>query len=104
MRRGYRLGEYMERIERLRKRRPDVAISTDMIVGFPGETEAEFVETLAIAREIEYDDMFTFTYSPRPRTVAAKVYQDDVPDEVKEIVAGDCRSCRRAFPSGRTGT
>ena len=89
MRRGYRLGEYMERIERLRKRRPDVAISTDMIVGFPGETEAEFEETLSVVREIEYDDMFIFTYSPRPRTVAAKVYEDDVPDEVK----GD--RCRR---------
>ena len=89
MRRGYRLDEYMARIERLRKRRPDMAISTDMIVGFPGETEAEFEETLAITREIEYDDMFTFTYSPRPRTVAAKVYEDDVPDEVK----GD--RCRR---------
>ncbi len=89
MRRGYRLDEYMERIERLRKRRPDVAISTDMIVGFPGETEAEFEETLSVVREIEYDDMFIFTYSPRPRTVAAKVYEDDVPDEVK----GD--RCRR---------
>lgn len=83
MRRGYELGEYMERVHSLRKRRPDVAITTDMIVGFPGETEAEFEETLAVVREIEYDDMFTFTYSPRPRTVAAKVYRDDVPDEVK---------------------
>jgi tRNA-2-methylthio-N6-dimethylallyladenosine synthase len=83
MRRGYRLDEYMGRINELRRRRPEVAISTDMIVGFPGETEAEFEETLSIVREIEYDDMFTFTYSPRPRTVAAKVYDDDVPDEVK---------------------
>jgi tRNA-2-methylthio-N6-dimethylallyladenosine synthase len=89
MRRGYRLDEYMGRINELRRRRPEVAISTDMIVGFPGETEAEFEETLSIVREIEYDDMFTFTYSPRPRTVAAKVYEDDVPDEVK----GD--RCRR---------
>ena len=89
MRRGYRLDEYMGRINELRRRRPDVAISTDMIVGFPGETEAEFEETLSVVREIEYDDMFIFTYSPRPRTVAAKVYEDDVPDEVK----GD--RCRR---------
>ncbi len=89
MRRGYRLDEYMERVRSLRKRRPEVAVTTDMIVGFPGETEAEFEETLAVVREIEYDDMFTFTYSPRPRTVAAKVYRDDVPDEVK----GD--RCRR---------
>ena len=83
MRRGYRLDEYMERINHLRKRRPEVAISTDMIVGFPGETEAEFEETLSVVREVGYDDMFIFTYSPRPRTVAAKVYDDDVPDEVK---------------------
>lgn len=89
MRRGYRVDEYMERLVSLRKRRPGVAITTDMIVGFPGETELEFEETLSIVREIEYDDMFTFTYSPRPRTVAAKVYNDDVPNEVK----GD--RCRR---------
>lgn len=89
MRRGYRVDEYMERLVSLRKRRPGVAITTDMIVGFPGETESEFEETLSIVREIEYDDMFTFTYSPRPRTVAAKVYHDDVPNEVK----GD--RCRR---------
>ena len=89
MRRGYRLDEYMGRINELRRRRPDVAISTDMIVGFPGETEAEFEETLSVVREIGYDDMFIFTYSPRPHTVAAKVYDDDIPEEVK----GD--RCRR---------
>ncbi len=83
MRRGYGLGEYMERVRALRKRRPEVAITTDMIVGFPGETEAEFEETLSVVREIEYDDMFVFAYSPRPRTVAARVYRDDVPDQVK---------------------
>ena len=83
MRRGYRLDEYMGRIDELRRRRPEVAITTDMIVGFPGETDAEFEETLSVVSEIGYDDMFTFTYSPRPRTVAAKVYRDDVPDEVK---------------------
>ncbi len=83
MRRGYDLDEYMERIRSLRARRPDVAVTTDMIVGFPGETDEEFEETLSAVREIEYDDMFTFTYSPRPRTVAAKVYEDDIPEEVK---------------------
>ena len=83
MRRGYDLGEYMERINELRRHRPEVAITTDMIVGFPGETENEFQETLSAVREIGYDDMFTFTYSPRPRTVSAKVYRDDVPDDVK---------------------
>ena len=104
MRRGYRLDEYMERINHLRKRRPEVAISTDMIVGFPGETEAEFEETLSVVREVGYDDMFIFTYSPRPRTVAAKVYDDDVPDEVKG------ERCRRLagtaeehFPPEETG-
>lgn len=83
MRRGYSLAAYMERIGELRRRRPEVAVTTDMIVGFPGETEAEFEETLAAVREIGYDDMFTFTYSPRPRTVSAKVYRDDVPEDVK---------------------
>lgn len=83
MRRGYARGEYVERIQRLRDCCPEVALSTDIIVGFSGETEEEFEETLAILRELEYDEIFAFAYSPRPRTMAAKCYPDDVPEEVK---------------------
>jgi len=84
MRRGYSRKEYLDRIQRLRDRCPRVALSTDIIVGFPGETEEEFETTLEILSEIEYDEIFAFVYSPRPQTVAAKIYTDDVPEEIKK--------------------
>ena len=84
MRRGYSRGEYMEKIRRLRERCPGVALSTDIIAGFPGETEDDFEQTLEILREVEYTEIFAFTFSPRPQTVAAKIYPDDVPGEIKK--------------------
>ena len=84
MRRGYSRKEYMERIRCLRVRCPEVALSTDIIVGFPGETEEEFEQTVEILREVEYDEIFAFTFSPRPQTIAAKIYPDDVPSEIKK--------------------
>jgi len=83
MRRGYTRQEYMGRISRLRERRPDVALSTDIIVGFPGESDAEFADTLEILREVEYDDIYAFGYSPRPHTAANKLFSDDIAEEVK---------------------
>ncbi len=71
------------RINQLRDLCPQVALSTDIIVGFPGETDLEFERTLEILEKMEYDDLFAFMYSPRPQTVAAKIYPDDVPDEIK---------------------
>jgi len=84
MRRGYSRKEYMDRIHRLRDRCPEVALSTDIIVGFPGETEDEFATTLEMLEKMEYDDIFAFKYSPRPQTVAAKIHADDVPEETKK--------------------
>jgi len=84
MRRGYTLADYLDRLHRLRARCPNVALSTDIIVGFPGETDAEFEQTLELLREVEYDDIYSFNYSPRPQTVSAKIYPDDVPDDVKK--------------------
>ncbi len=84
MRRGYTRGEYLSRIYGLRRRRADVALSTDIIVGFPGETDAEFERTLEILREVEYDEIFAFGYSVRPQTVAGKIFDDDVPEAVKK--------------------
>jgi len=84
MRRGYTKAEYLDRLHRLRERCPDVALSTDIIVGFPGETNAEFQETLELLREVEYDDIYSFNYSPRPQTVSAKIFPDDVSDAVKK--------------------
>jgi tRNA-2-methylthio-N6-dimethylallyladenosine synthase len=85
MRRGYNREEYLERIRRLRDRRPGVALSTDIIVGFPGENEAEFADTLEILQEVEYDDLYAFGYSPRPHTAASKLFADDVPGEAKAL-------------------
>lgn len=85
MRRGYTREEYLKRIQKLRDRCPDVALTTDIIVGTPGETEREFEQTLEILGEVEYDELFAFTYSPRPHTAAARMYPDDVPMEAKKI-------------------
>lgn len=83
MRRGYTRAEYLDRVKRLRDRCPEVALSTDVIVGFPGETEEEFEATLEILREVAYDEIYSFMYSPRPHTLSARIYADDVPEEVK---------------------
>jgi tRNA-2-methylthio-N6-dimethylallyladenosine synthase len=84
MRRGYTRDEYLEKIRRLRERCPKVSLTTDIIVGFPGETEAEFAATLEILERVEYDEIYAFSYSPRPHTLAGKLYPDDVPEEVKK--------------------
>ncbi len=84
MRRGYSKAEYLDRLYRLKERCPEVALSSDIIVGFPGETDAEFEATLELLRQVEYDDIYSFNYSPRPQTVSAKIYPDDVPLDVKK--------------------
>lgn len=83
MRRAHTRETYMRRVERLRRTAPDVAITTDLIVGFPGETEADFQETLRLVNEVEYDAAYVFAYSPRPGTEAAD-FVDDVPPETKQ--------------------
>jgi tRNA-2-methylthio-N6-dimethylallyladenosine synthase len=82
MKRGYQRAHYMAVVERARKLMADVTFSTDVIVGFPGETEADFQATLDVLREVGYDSTFTFKYSPRPDTPAARL-EDDVPEDVK---------------------
>src|ERR671927_771398 len=71
MRRTYDRGRYMDRVALIREHVPDCAITTDIIVGFPGETEADFEETLEVAEEVGYDGAFTFIFSPRRETEAA---------------------------------
>jgi tRNA-2-methylthio-N6-dimethylallyladenosine synthase len=83
MRRGYTAAGYRAKVVRLRELVPDVALSTDIIVGFPGETEEDFAATRALMAEIEFDSAFVFKYSPRPGTEAAG-RPDDVPRAVKE--------------------
>lgn len=73
MNRGYSVKEYLEKIAWVRERCPDISLSGDFIVGFPGETESEFEETLLLIETVRYDTLFAFKYSPRPGTVAARV-------------------------------
>ena len=82
MRRTYDRERYMDRVAMIRAAVPDVALTTDIIVGFPGETEAEFAETLEVAEQVGYDSAFTFIYSPRRETTAAEL-PDQVAHEVK---------------------
>lgn len=82
MNRHYNRERYMEIVKKLRATCPDLSISTDIIVGFPGETEEDFLDTLSLVREVEYDSAFTFIYSPRVGTPAAK-YDNQIPENVK---------------------
>ncbi|MCQ2424221.1 MAG: tRNA (N6-isopentenyl adenosine(37)-C2)-methylthiotransferase MiaB [Clostridia bacterium] len=81
MNRKYTAEKYLERIEKLKKTVPDVSITSDMIVGFPGETDADFEDTMTMLRTVRYDAVFSFIYSPRTGTPAASM-PDQVPHEV----------------------
>ncbi len=83
MKRGHTADEYRERIAKLRKVRPNISLSSDFIVGFPGETEAEFNDTMALIDEIGFDTSFSFIYSARPGTPAAGLV-DEVPQDTKK--------------------
>ena len=108
MRRRYTRESYLELVEKIRRTLPDVALSTDMIVGLPGETDADFEETMSLTRAVGYHSMFSFKYSPRPNTLAEKRLPDEVPEEEKtrRIVAlqalqGDIQSALNADLVGR---
>jgi tRNA-2-methylthio-N6-dimethylallyladenosine synthase len=83
MRRRHTREEYLDLLQQIRERVPGIALSTDMIVGFPGETAEDFEQTLSLASAARYHSMFSFKYSPRPNTLAAKRMPDDVEEEVK---------------------
>lgn len=82
MKRGYTALEYKSIIRRLRAVRPDISLTSDFIVGFPGETEADFAQTMKLAQDLGFDGSFCFVYSKRPGTPAADL-QDDTPEDVK---------------------
>jgi tRNA-2-methylthio-N6-dimethylallyladenosine synthase len=82
MKRGYTTLEYKSIVRRIREARPDIALATDFIVGFPGETETDFEATLRLLEELNFDHSFSFVYSARPGTPAASL-EDDVPQEEK---------------------
>jgi tRNA-2-methylthio-N6-dimethylallyladenosine synthase len=83
MRRRHTREDYFRLLDRLREEIPDITVSTDMIVGFPGETAADFEDTLTLTERAQYISMFSFKYSPRPNTLASKRMRDDVSDEEK---------------------
>jgi tRNA-2-methylthio-N6-dimethylallyladenosine synthase len=83
MRRRHTREEYLDLLAGLREAMPDIALSTDMIVGFPGETEEDFEETLSLTKAARYHSMYSFKYSPRPNTLALKRMPDDVSEEEK---------------------
>jgi len=89
MRRRHTREDYLALVDRLRAAVPDVALSTDVIVGFPGETDEDFEETLSLTETVRYHSMFSFKYSVRPNTLASKRMPDDVPEaeKTRRIVA-----------------
>jgi tRNA-2-methylthio-N6-dimethylallyladenosine synthase len=83
MHRGYTRESYLERVERLKEACPSIAITADVIVGFPGEAEEEFRETMDLMEKVRFDDLFSFKYSPRKETRAAE-FQNPVEEKVKQ--------------------
>ena len=83
MKRGHTVLEYRQKIRRLREKRPDISLSSDFIVGFPGETERDFEDTLKLIADLDFDQSFSFIYSARPGTPAANL-PDELSLEVKK--------------------
>ncbi|MFW6118384.1 MAG: tRNA (N6-isopentenyl adenosine(37)-C2)-methylthiotransferase MiaB [Chloroflexota bacterium] len=84
MRRGYTVERYRELVYTIRRKIPQISLSTDIIVGFPGETEEQFEHSLSLLKEIRFDVVHVAAYSPRPGTIAWREYQDDIPSDVKK--------------------
>jgi tRNA-2-methylthio-N6-dimethylallyladenosine synthase len=82
MNRKHTRDDYLELVRRIRAARADIALSTDIIVGFPGETDEEFIRTLEVVKSIQFAQAYSFKFSPRPGTPAAAM-DDQVPEEVK---------------------
>jgi len=82
MNRKYTREHYLDIVKRLRERCPEIILTTDLIVGFPGETQHDFEQTISLLKEVEFDQIFAFKYSPRPNTKAAQ-FDDQVNDQTK---------------------
>lgn len=107
MKRSHTTLEYKAKIRHLREVRPDISLSSDFIVGFPGESDADFLATMALIEDIGFDNAFSFIYSPRPGTPAA-AFQDDVPMEAKKhrlaILQRRILEMTKAISQGMVGT
>jgi tRNA-2-methylthio-N6-dimethylallyladenosine synthase len=100
MRRRYSRESYLDLVERIRERLPDVSLSTDMIVGFPTETDADFEATLTLTAAVRYHSMFSFKYSPRPNTLAEQRLPDRVSEEEKTRRIVALQGLQREIQSG----
>jgi len=107
MKRGYTALEFKDKVRRLRAVRPDISISSDFIVGFPGETERDFAATLALVREVGFDQSFSFIYSRRPGTPAAALADEVEPHEKQARLVrlqAQLESQARAISEAMVGT
>ena len=84
MNRGYSKADYLEIAKKLKDIDPDIVLGTDIIVGFPGETDEEFAETVEVVKSADWKVGFVAMYSPRPGTAADRLYEDDVPHKIKK--------------------
>ena len=100
MRRRHTREEYLDLSTQLRETMPDIALSTDMIVGFPGETAGDFEDTLSLTAAVRYHSMYSFKYSPRPNTLALKRLPDDVPEDEKTRRIMALQALQRDDPGG----
>ncbi|MGN0794131.1 MAG: tRNA (N6-isopentenyl adenosine(37)-C2)-methylthiotransferase MiaB [Aristaeellaceae bacterium] len=101
MNRRYTRAQYLDKVRKLRAAVPGIGLTTDIIVGFPGETEEQFLDTLSIVEEVGYDSAFTFIYSPRAGTAAAsmadQVPEDVATDRIRRLIAAQERSQKKAM-------
>jgi tRNA-2-methylthio-N6-dimethylallyladenosine synthase len=100
MKRDYRIEEYLEKLDYARSLVPDLSITTDIIVGYPGETAEEHAETLALLERAQFDSIYSFCYSPRPNTTAIEL-GDDVPDAVKSERLQEVQKVQRVATAAR---
>jgi tRNA-2-methylthio-N6-dimethylallyladenosine synthase len=104
MRRGYTREDYLAKVEAVRGLVPGIGLSTDLIVGFSGETEAEFQATLDLIREVGYDSIYSFKYSERPHTLAFRQLPDDVPEPVKSERLSRLQEAQRRIQERKNAT
>jgi tRNA-2-methylthio-N6-dimethylallyladenosine synthase len=97
MRRRHTREDFLGLVDQLRRAVPDISLSTDIIVGFPGETDADFSETLSLTRAVGFSSMFSFKYSERPNTLASKRLKDDVREEEKGRRLTELQDVQRAI-------
>jgi len=112
MNRHYDKEQYLILVDKIRKAVPDIALTTDIIVGFPGETEEDFLETMDVVKRVQYDSAFTFIYSKRTGTPAA-AKEEQVPEDVvkdrfdrllKEVQGCAAKKCRSPDRKNRSGS